>query len=49
MVYLDESDQENENDARVLEGAPGLLISNLPSLKPFKGFLRPVQVASKCR
>lgn len=39
MVYLDESGQENENEARaLLTGALGLHISNPPSLKPFKGY-----------
>jgi hypothetical protein len=39
IVYLDEGDQEYENEARaLLTGAPGLHISNSPSLKLFKGF-----------
>lgn len=39
MVYLDESGQENENEARaLLTGALGLHISNPPSVKPFKGY-----------
>lgn len=45
MMYLDEDNQENENPKGVLAGAQGLRISNPPSLKPFKGFQRPVQVA----